>query len=243
MSKKVIIVTGAASGLGAAIADNINKIGYQVIRWDKKYHVGMDLSNCDEMLEQVVVDIKANIIGLEIAGIINCAGVNAQQKFEDVDFHAGKAFEVMEVNAFAPIRLSQLFLDDLSKSKGFILNIVSNAAHMPMTYSLAYNMSKAALLIATKQMHRELFATHGITAFSVSPNKLFGTEMSKQIDEEACRTRGWTMEQARQYQLNGLPCKRETDPEAVANFICNIIHEGHWQYLGGTDVPFGGPTA
>ena len=136
--------------------------------------------------------------------------------------------------------MTKACLPKLIESKGTVLNIVSNAAHMPMTSSLAYNASKGAALIMTKQLARELTKRYGITVFSISPNKLHGTAMSEQIDDEVVRTRGWTKEQAVQYQLNGLLAGEETPVEAVAEFVTFLLSskERH-KYLTGTDIPYG----
>ena len=99
---------------------------------------------------------------------------------------------------------TDLALPELAKTRGTVLNIVSNASHMPMTTSLAYNASKGAAHIMTLQLARELTKKHGITVFGISPNKLRGTEMSKDIEDQVVKHRGWTKEYAEQYQLNAL---------------------------------------
>ena len=58
--------------------------------------------------------------------------------------------------------------------------------------------------------------------------------------DEVVRTRGWTKEQAAQYQLNGLLAGEETPVEAVAEFVTFLLSskERH-KYLTGTDIPYG----
>ena len=131
--------------------------------------------------------------------------------------------KVVNTNAKGIFMMSKACLPLLIKSKGTILNIVSNAAHMPMTCSLAYNASKGAAHIMTLQLARELTKKHGITVFGIAPNKLCNTQMSKSIDEQVVKTRGWTKEHAVQYQLNGLLTGQETPPELVADFISYLL--------------------
>jgi NAD(P)-dependent dehydrogenase (short-subunit alcohol dehydrogenase family) len=100
-------------------------------------------------------------------------------------------------------------------------------------------MSKAAALMATKQMAHELTPKYGITVFSVSPNKLAGTEMSRQIEANVQKVRGWTPEFAREYQKKALMHGLETPPQAVADTIANLVSSGNMLYLSGCDIPFG----
>jgi NAD(P)-dependent dehydrogenase (short-subunit alcohol dehydrogenase family) len=128
----------------------------------------------------------------------------------------------------------------LSKNEGTIVNIVSNAAHMPMTCSLAYNASKAAAHIMTLQLARELTKKHNITVFGIAPNKLSGTGMSDAIDEQVVATRGWSKEYAQEYQLNGLLTGEETPPTQLAEFMAYLLQsKQHHKYLTGCILPYG----
>lgn len=222
-----ILVTGGAAGLGAEIVHALEMRGHTAVAYDLKF--GHDVRQPSEWLSQKYQE--------PFDGLINCAGINSNDWFEDVN--RIELRKVMEVNAFAFVYMTQAILPQLIETKGFVLNIVSNAAHIPMTSSLAYNASKAAALMITKQMAHELTPRHGITVFSVSPNKLHGTEMSQQIEEAVCKTRGWTPEFAAEYQKKALMHGLETPPEQLASFIGNLISTGQWKYLSGCDIPFG----
>ncbi len=219
-----ILVTGSATGLGSAIATSLVEAGHIVYEYDIKE--GLDV--CSPNLE--------GIEHLDV--LINCAGVNLinwLENFSEEDWD-----KVMNTNAKGIYKMTQACLPMLIESKGTVLNVVSNAAHMPMTCSLAYNASKGAALIMTKQLARELTKKHGITVFSVSPNKLKGTGMSDSIDEQVVATRGWTKEYAQQYQINGLLAGEETDPKVVAEFIAFLLHsKDRHKFLTGCDIPYG----
>lgn len=224
MSK--IMVTGGASGLGAAIAKLLAEQGHTVHIFDIKH--GNDV-RCPEL---------GGWPPEELDVLINCAGVNITGWLENV---SEAQFDlVMDVNAKSIFKMTKWLLPALTRSGGTILNIVSNASHMPMTTSLAYNASKAAAHIMTLQLARELTKKNGITVFGISPNKLSGTEMSRKIEEQVVRTRGWTAEYAKQYQLNALPAGAETPPERVAEFIAFLLQDKeHHRYLTGTVIPYG----
>lgn len=226
-----ILITGAASGLGKALVNSLGIDGHDIIVYDKRIHRPYDVANPSWQ------DIESffGASGLDV--LINCAGVNRINWLADVT--DADWDQVMDVNAKGIFKMSQVCLPYLKKSQGTILNIVSNAAHMPMRCSLAYNASKGAALIMTKQLARELSADK-ITVFSVSPNKLKGTGMSDDIDEQVMKTRGWTREQAQAYQLAGLLTGEETPVEQLADFIAYLLttKERH-KYLTGCDIPYG----
>jgi NAD(P)-dependent dehydrogenase (short-subunit alcohol dehydrogenase family) len=223
-----IIVTGSSNGLGEMIADILNEgLGHNVFGYDIEN--GNDVSQPAEWLKDVDVDV-----------LINCAGINHNEWFEEVTHES--LSKVMLVNAFGPVYMTQACLPALKRNRGVVINIVSNAATIPMTSSLAYNMSKAAALMATKQMAHELTNKHGITVLSISPNKLAGTQMSKQIEANVCKVRGWTPEYAAEYQKKALMHGLESDPYALAEFIGHLIGpdgDGPVKYMSGTDIPFG----
>lgn len=224
MSK--ILVTGSASGLGLLISEELTRQGHEVFAFDA--------------MEGEDVRFPAHTYGAPPAGLdvlINCAGINRINWLQDVT--ATEFDSVMDVNAKAIFTMTQWALEELQFSRGTVLNIVSNAAHMPMRCSLAYNMSKAAALMATKQLAREL-TSQGITVFSVSPNKLRGTGMSDDIDQQVVKTRGWTMEEAQKYQLAGLLTGEETDPQVVAEFVAYLLKDKRsHKHLSGCDMQVG----
>lgn len=220
MSK--ILVTGSASGLGAALVVALEAAGHEVLQYD--------VANGQDVLLPA-------LSAPEIDVLINCAGVNRINWLSDV---TGDEWDhVMDTNVKGIFRMTQACLPLLKKSRGTVVNIVSNAAHMPMRCSAAYNASKGAALILTKQLARELIGD-GITVFSVSPNKLRDTGMSRSIDEQVVATRGWTLEEAQKYQMAGLLTGEETDPAMCAEFISYLLSskERH-KYLAGCDMPYG----
>lgn len=230
-----ILITGSASGLGLALVAALTAQGHTVFGYDKSTDDG----------GVTPVDVRApnpvhirDLCGGELDVLINCAGVNIinwLEKFSDAQWDL-----VMDVNAKGIFKMSQVCLPMLAKSKGTIVNVVSNAAHMPMTCSLAYNASKGAAHIMTLQLARELTKKWGITVFGIAPNKMKGTGMSDAIDEQVVVTRGWTKEQAVAYQLQGLLAGEETPPEAVAEFLAYLLRDkDNHKFLTGTVIPYG----
>lgn len=220
-----ILVTGSASGLGKLIVEELKKKGHTVVTYDSQH--GQDVVNPSFALGVLpFLDV-----------LINCAGINHINWMQDVTEE--QFSEIMGVNCYGIFAMTQELQPALKAAKGTVINIVSNAAKMPMRCSAAYNASKGAALTLTKQMARELI-DDDITVFSISPNKLKGTGMSDSIDEQVCRTRGWTKEQAQQYQLNGLLTKKETDPQKLAEFIAYLLEsKANHEMFAGCDIQYG----
>lgn len=221
-----ILVTGGAAGLGRQLVRQLSEVNHDVIAFDTA------LRNDVRDPQGTYGDCPP----LDI--LINCAGINITNWLPNVTDEDWD--DTMDVNAKGIFKMTQWALPRLIESKGTIINIVSNASHMPMTTSLAYNASKGAAHIMTLQLARELTKKHGITVFGVSPNKLRGTNMSKDIESQVVKHRGWTPEFAAEYQRNALLTGMETEPSAVAEFIAFLLSskERHI-FLSGCILPYG----
>ena len=220
-----ILITGTGKGLGKAMKEELEKQGHSII--DYNLEDGNDVRTTKDLIMWENIDV-----------LINNAGVNLIDWLENLEEDMWD--KVMDTNAKGIYMMTKACLPSLIRRKGTVLNIVSNAAHMPMTCSLAYNASKGAAHIMTLQLARELTKKHGITVFGIAPNKLKGTGMSDAIDDQVVKTRGWTKEYAQQYQLNGLLTGEETPPQRLAEFVAFLLQsKEHHKYLTGCILPYG----
>ena len=243
----IVCITGCSSGLGLEIAKVMNQ--------PCNFIWGVDMKMPDEssgfpINEFILGDLAnpGNVAGIctrilrsrpwPLDILINCAGINHIAMLEDLNIENWD--RVMNVNARAIYLMTRGLLPALTISRGTVLNIVSNASHVPMTSSLAYNASKGAAHIMTLQLARELTRERGITVFGISPNKMKGTEMSRYIEGRVCEVRGWTQEHAEEYQRKALLTGEETDPAQVAEFIGHLLSEKRrHKYLSGCVIPYG----
>lgn len=219
-----IVVAGGSGGLGTEVMGHIPSPG---IDWSLNTDV--------DVMDQQSIKIAVERLQEPASCLINCVGINALFRFDEVSI---EEFErTMRINALAfPVMVQELRAAGKLLPKAKLCNVISNAAHVPMTHSLIYNASKAAQEIITRQMAREL---KEYIIFGVSPNKMRGTGMSRHIESLVLKLRGWTPEQAQAYQLAALPSGEETEPAAVAAFIVELLRPIH-KDITGCIFPYGG---
>lgn len=235
MSK--IVITGASNGIGYQLAEQLTEAGHKVVNIDV---VNNDNPNV-EFIRGDVSDFKSFkaatdcIPGIDI--LINNAAVNFIDWIEKTPDEEWE--RVVGINAKGIFNVTKVFLDRLLASKGTILNMVSAAAHTPMTHSIAYNASKGAAHIMTLQMAREL-GPKGITVFGIAPNRTSGTVIDDYVTKKVCELRGWSKDEADEYQASVLPAGEPTDPATLAEFMTFILEtKKRHMYMAGTILPYG----
>ena len=227
------LVLGGSGGLGREVARLIPNAS----NWSLDTRV--DLSD-DKSVTRAVRELVR-----PVSGIVNCAGINRLAKFDDVTWEDFTA--TMNINAFALVRVVQALRRwEVSFGRPRLLagspicNVVSNAAHVPMSNSLAYGASKSSAEMITRQMAREL---KEYCVFGCNPNKLHKTSMSKKIEEQVLALRGWTADEAERYQLAALPAGVETPPSSVARLIVELCNPVHHPYITSCIFDYGGPVS
>lgn len=220
------LVTGASSGLGASILYLLRNEGWLAqgtclnpIVDECPDLIAFNACDPDREIPYLMSELqRLNTSRLDL--LVNCAGINQLVPFNSLT--RSSIERIMTANFLTPVLLAREIHSSMSRG-GIICNIVSDASYKPMRHSLAYNCSKAALAMATKQMARELTKTTGLTIFSVNPGKMAGTQMSKLIDREVCAIRNWTPKQAAEYFRNSSVTGEESNPYHVAVHVVNLI--------------------
>ncbi len=160
----VVLITGANGGIGKALCRTFMKAGYFVIGTDRenqncpcdaylKFNL-IDLITSDNHLQ----DFRVNVLDLlehrNFKALINNA---ATQKLGRVGQITTEEFShTLNVNVTAPLLLTQLFIEQLEKAKGTVINIGSIHAKLTKQGFVSYATSKAALLGLTQAMAVDL---------------------------------------------------------------------------------------
>lgn len=223
------IITGGRGGLGSALVNQLRAQHHDVTVWD--------LPNVDVANAVSVKSAAQNIQEVDL--LVNCAGVNVLNYLKELT--PAQWYKVMSVNTTGIYNCVRTLLPHLYG--GTVCNIISNASHLPMTASLAYNASKAAAHMMTRQMAHELYNTNDLIVFGVSPNRLEGTGMSASVDEQVAKVRGWSLDDVKTNQTTRLPLGEETPIHVLAEFIGWLLSsKQRHRYLHGCVIPYGGPS-
>ena len=166
---KVALVTGAASGIGAATAALFRDEGADVI--------AVDVAAADGVLPGDVADPAsvAQFVGAAIERhggidvVANVAGIVRFAHVEDLGFDDWQ--RQLAVNLTGPFLVSQAALPSLIERRGCIVNVASIAGLKGQAYSAGYAASKGGLVLLTKSMALEL-ATRRVRVNAVCPSSV-----------------------------------------------------------------------
>lgn len=177
-----VIVTGASSGIGAALAEELARHGARLIvtarREDRLRELAERLRAIGGAVETVVGDVtdeatrralldlaQTALGGLDV--LVNNAGVGAFGRFDEAD--AGRLRKIMEVDFFATVELTRLALPLLRAGRTpAIVNIGSILGHRGIPFSSEYCAAKFAVRGFSESLRAEL-ARDGIDVLLVSP--------------------------------------------------------------------------
>lgn len=163
---KVALVTGAASGIGAATAALLAQEGATVVGLDVQDAEGVrrcDVANRDQVRDAVAA-VVAEHGGIDV--LANVAGLVRFGRFEDLTQAEWRL--QLDVNLTGPFNTIQEAMPSLVERRGCIVNVGSIAGLKGQAYQLGYGASKAALINLTKGVAVE-FASRGVRANCVCP--------------------------------------------------------------------------
>lgn len=156
-SGRVVIVTGAASGVGYATAELFRDLGDTVFGLDINPGApeGVTYVPCnvgDRASVDAAIEICAQHDRIDV--LANVAGVVQFGRFEEISMD--QLDKVLAVNLKGPFMTMQAALPWLKKSRGNIVNISSVAGNVSQPYATAYASSKGGLTMLTKALALEL---------------------------------------------------------------------------------------
>ena len=193
IAKKVFIVTGGASGLGAGTASMLTQAGARVVLADVQDEAGQALAadlgqryvHCDVTQEADAQAVVAAALELgALFGLVNCAGVApAARTVGKNGAHALDLFQkVININLVGTFNMIRIAAQAMSKNepdasgeRGVLINTASVAAYDGQIGQSAYAASKSGVVGMTLPIARDL-APLGIRCVTIAPG-IFGTPM------------------------------------------------------------------
>ena len=244
---KVLVVTGGASGLGAATATYLVEKGAKVILVDMNQVLGQALqSQLGENAKFVQLDVTDETTvqqffnDLEqdygqLNGLINCAGIGPSAKVLGKNgIHSLDAFQkVLNINVsgsfnmlrFAANLIAKYELKAGEEERGVIINTASVAAFDGQIGQVAYAASKGAIVAMTLPLARELAREH-IRVMTIAPG-IMETPMLKGMPKNVQDALG---------QMVPFP-PRLAKPEEFAQLVGHIFENA---YLNGEVIRLDG---
>lgn len=156
MKNKVVVITGASSGIGRALAKEFAAEGARLSlgarRTERLEELRNELPATEILIRKTDVSLEDDCRALieetvsrfgQIDILINNAGISMRALFEDVDLKVIR--ELMDVNFYGTVYCSKYALPHLLKSKGSLVGVISIAGYVGLPGRTGYSASKFAI--------------------------------------------------------------------------------------------------
>lgn len=228
---KTAVVTGAASGIGLAVARRFLQEGYRVCGMSRRESSPIAHENFHYIPGDISVaaDRQRLISATEqIDVLVNVAGVAPKVRADLLEMTEESYDHVMDINLKGTFFLTQLAANKMKQQgSGYICNISSMSAYTSSVNRGEYCISKSGLSMVTK-LFADRLAEYGIMVNEVRPG-IIATDMTEKVKEKY------------DYLIDGglLPIQRWGTPEDVANAVWTLC-SGALPYVTGQSIDVDG---
>ena len=213
-------MTGAARGIGFAIADRLRQEGVTVLAPDR---------SCLDLSSSASMDAYLSTLNERVDILVNNAGINklsSGQEVTDADL-----YETLQVNLAAPLRMIRALSPRMAENNyGRIVNISSVWSVVSKQRRVTYSMSKAGLNALTRSLAVEL-APHNVLVNAVAPG-FVNTELTSQNNSP----------QEIEAISRLIPVGRLAEPAEIAELVFFLCSERNSYVTGQTLFADGGFT-
>lgn len=254
---RTVVITGASTGIGAACALHLDRLGFRVFAGVRKPEDGLILQgNSSDRLVPITLDVTdastiqkshtlvSELIGTDgLYGLINNAGIAVVGPLEAVPIPDLR--RQLEVNVIGQVAVTQMFLPLIRKARGRIINMGSIAGLATMPLMGPYSASKFALEAMTDALRLEV-QQWGIHVSIIEPGAIATPIWNKSATDAAEREAGTEQELRSLYQpmiaavrkIVGEASKRAVSADAVARVVESALTVAtpRTRYLVGTDA-------
>jgi len=241
LSEKVALVTGAAAGIGRAIALRLARDGIAVGVLDlaeqdaqvvadeivrsggRAIALEADISRRDQV--QAAADALRQAFG-PVRILVNNAGITGYVPFLKLSDEQWDT--MMKVNLKGTFIVTQTVLPDMIEAEwGRIVNISSSSAQSGAALMTHYSASKGGVIALTKSLAQE-FGRYNITCNNIPPRFVMNTVMSEKMfgGAEAATSREAT--------INAGPIRRQGEPDDIAGACAWLVSDGAGYVTGQT---------
>ena len=159
LNDKIVIITGASSGIGKSLANEFAKHGANLVlaarqhtalteitqNLETQYQIKAIAVQCDVTIENECADLIKQALATfgKIDVLVNNAGISMRALFKDADLKVLKA--VMDVNFWGTVYCTKYALPEILKTKGSIVGVSSIAGYKGLPGRTGYSASKFAV--------------------------------------------------------------------------------------------------
>lgn len=159
LNEKVIVITGASSGIGKSLAYEFAKRGANLVlgarhfvnlcaitqKLEQEYHIKAVAVQCDVTVEEDCKTLisQALVTFGKIDVLVNNAGISMRALFNDTDLKVLKS--VMDVNFWGTIYCTKYAMPEILKTQGVIVGVSSIAGYKGLPGRTGYSASKFAM--------------------------------------------------------------------------------------------------
>jgi NAD(P)-dependent dehydrogenase (short-subunit alcohol dehydrogenase family) len=254
MDGQVAVITGGSIGIGLAVAKGLAAEGVHLVlcaRNDERVvkeaklisttfgvntlGIAADVTNAED-IERLVALTKAEFGGVDI--LINNAGTGSNEKIMTAPDDKWQYY--WDLHVMAAVRLSRGLVPLMrTRGGGVIINNASICAKQPLDYEPIYNVTKAALMMFSKNLSEEVI-NDGIRVNCINPGLILTPDWiktAKQLTEGTDRT--WE-EYLQNIADQNAPIKRFATPEELAHFFVFLCSPRASYCVGSTYYVDGG---
>lgn len=251
---KVAVVTGASVGIGLAVADALAGEGVQLVlaarQQERLEAAAADLATrhgvralavaCDVAsaagVAQLVDATKDAFGGADI--LFNNAGTGSNETIMDAPDEKWQAY--WELHVMAAVRLARAFVPTMrERGGGAILHNASICAVQPLGYEPIYNVTKAALMMFSKNLANEVIKDN-IRVNTINPGLVLTPDWVKTAKQLTADTGGDWEGHLQQVANEHAPIRRFATPAELADFIVFLCSERASYSVGSTYFVDGG---
>ena len=225
---KIVLVTGASSGIGKSIALYLSSKGFKVYgtcRDPKKYDIiDFSLLKCDITIVNQIKDVVSFVLKKEgrIDILINNAGIGITGPLEETSESNIKF--AFETNFFGPINIIKECIPSMRKQEtGLVINITSVMGYFAMPFRGVYSATKSSMEIIGEALSMEL-NKFNIKVVNIAPGDFKTNIISRRINSPSVPKSSYEKDYVKSINSANSHVNNALSPIIISKLVYKIIN-------------------